>query len=336
MRYTLITFLSILLISCSSPKGDLPRGDRQECEKFQEAGDQVFKDVLTGPDNVLNSLMIVDEGKVVYEHWDTGYSPEQLQVMWSVSKTFTATAIGFAEQDGLLKTSDRVIDYFDGEDLPAQPHPYLAEVTLHDLLIMSSGLPDLAYMAIQGKLEDWTKATLASDFRFKPGEAFEYNSINGYILSVIINKVTGMKMADYLDQKLFKPLKIEEFYWSESPQGQNAGGWGIYLSTESLAKMAQFILQKGQWNGRQLLSEEWFEKATKAYIGKFENTDDQWCQGYAYQMWHCLDGAIRMHGANGQLGIIFPDKNAVVVTTAHVSDEKRVLNAIWNNIYPLL
>lgn len=92
MRYTLITLLSLLLLSCSAPKGDLPRGDRQECEKFRKAGDQVFKDVLTGPDNVVNSLVIIDEDKVVYEHHDFGYSSDRLQVMWSVSKTFTATA----------------------------------------------------------------------------------------------------------------------------------------------------------------------------------------------------------------------------------------------------
>lgn len=341
--------LTILLTSCSTPDSSLPRADQTERDRFQAAGDKVFTDVLTGPDNVVNSLMVIDEGKVVYEKYDIGYSPDQLQVMWSVSKTFTATAVGFAEQDGLLKTSDRVVDYFDAADLPAEPHPYLSELTLHDLLIMSSGLPDLAYGAIQGQIEDWTKATLASDIHFKPGDRFEYNSINGYILSVIVSKVTGMKMADYLNEKMFLPLGIENYQWLESPQGCNAGGWGLYLSTESLAKAGLFVLQKGKWNGKQLLSEEWWEKATYPHIPQYKNviTDpveienlirsrDQWSQGYAYQMWNCPDGAVRMHGANGQLCVIFPEQNAVVTLTSHVSNEKKLLDAIWENIYPLL
>ena len=349
MRYTLITLLSLMLLSCSAPKMDLPRAERQECEKFQAAGDKVFKDVLTGPDNVVNSLVVIDEDKVVYERHDFGYSSDRLQVMWSVSKTFTATAVGFAEQDGLLKTSDKVIDYFDSTELPAEPHQYLAELTLHDLLIMSAGWTDLAYLAIQDKLEDWTRAILATEFSFKPGDKFEYNSINGYILSVIVSKVTGKKMADYLDEKLFTPLGIEEFHWLESPQGHNTGGWGIYLSTEDLAKFGLFILHQGEWNGKQLLSKEWWQKATYPHIPQYKNviTDpveidnliksrDYWSQGYAYQMWNCPDGAVRMHGANGQLGIIFPDKNAVVIVTSHLWDEKRLLDAIWNNIYPIL
>lgn len=351
MKSILISLLSLALAiqSFAQEESSLPRADKSESGRFKSAGDKVFTDVLTGPDNVVNSLMILDDGKIVYEAYDIGYSSDQLQVMWSVSKTFTATAVGFAEQDGLLKTSDRVVDHFDSTDLPDNPHPYLSELTLHDLLIMSSGLPDHAYSAIQGHLEDWTRTTLGSEFGFKPGDRFEYNSINGYILSVIISKVTGKKMVEYLDEKLFTPLGIEDFHWLESPQGCNAGGWGLYLSTESLSKMGQFILQKGMWNGKQLLSREWWEKATYPHIPQYKNviTDpveienliksrDYWSQGYAYQMWNCPDGAVRLHGANGQLCIIFPDKNAVVTVTSHVSNEKRLLDAIWQNIYPLL
>ena len=173
--------------------------------------------------------------------------------------------------------------------------------------------------------------------------------MNTYILSAIVTKVTGKKMADYLNEKLFKPLGIEDYYWCESPQGINTGGWGLYITTESFAKMGQFILQKGEWNGKQLLCAEWFDKATYPHIMQYQNkvTDpvrleelkrsrNQWEQGYAYQMWNCTDGAVRMHGANGQLGIIFPDKNAVVITTAYSTDTKKMLDSIWENIYPLL
>ena len=344
-----LTFLIILIFAVSCNRGSLPRADKAVCDRFSAAGDQLFTDVFAGPGNVLHSLMIIDEGKVVYESWDTGFAPELPHVMWSVSKTFTATAIGFAEQEGFLSTSDKVIDYFDADELPAEQHPWLTSMTLHDLLIMSSGLPDIVLDAIQGKVDNWAKATLAADFQFEPGTQFQYNSMDSYILSVILSRATGRKLNDYLEEKLFAPLKIKEHIWSESPQGYNAGGWGLYLTTESLAKVGQFFLQRGEWNGKQLLSEEWFDKATYPHIMQYQNvvTDpveleglrncrDHWCQGYAYQMWNCNDGAVRMHGAGCQLCIIFPEQNAVVVTTAEISDEKRILDAIWNNIYPLL
>ena len=347
--FFIVTLLAAALCLASCNNSSLPRASQAEMESFKAAGDKIFADVWGDPGNVLHSLMILKDGKVVYEHWDVGYSPEQLHVMWSVSKTFTATAIGFAEQEGLLKTSDRVIDYFDKEELPAEPHEWLKKMTLHDLLIMSSGWTDYIYDAMKGKVENWVKTQLASEFHFEPGTQYHYNSMNTYILSAIVTKVTGKKMADYLNEKLFEPLGIEDYYWCESPQGINTGGWGLYITTESFAKMGQFILQKGEWNGKQLLCAEWFDKATFPHIMQYQNkvTDparleelklsrNQWEQGYAYQMWNCTDGAVRMHGANGQLGIIFPDKNAVVITTAYSTDTKKMLDSIWENIYPLL
>ena len=343
-----LLFLSALwLISCNS--SSLPRADVAESERFKTAGDQVFADVYRGPGNELHSLMVIDEGKVVYEKWNIGYSPEQLQVMWSVSKTFTALAVGFAEQDGLLKTADRVTDYFESSELPSEPDSRLADLTLHDLLIMSSGLADCSYQTMRGDVQDWAMSTLSADFQFKPGEYFQYNNMNAYILSVIVSKLTGEKMVEYLNRKLFIPIGIENYHWLESPQGYNNGGWGLYLTTESFAKVCKFFLDKGKWNGKVLLNEAWFDKASHPHIVQYKNlitapaeiqkqieSRDQWRQGYGYQMWNCTDGAVRMHGAEGQLGIIFPDKNAVVVTTANCSDDKNILDSIWKNIYPLI
>lgn len=344
----------ILLAAClasaeSCSNSSLPRAEKSISDRFQNAGEKVFTDVFKGPGNILHSLMIVDEGEVAFEKYNVGFTPDQLQVMWSVSKTFTATAVGFAWQDGLVSPQDRIVSYFEDSLLPAETSPYLDSLTIHDLLIMSSGWHDYVYEAIDGTLGDWGKATLSSDYSFRPGDRFSYNSMNAYILSMIITKVTGMKMADYLNEKLFCHLGIEDYHWLESPQGFNAGGWGLYLSTESLAKTGQFFLQKGRWKGKQLLKEEWFDLANHPHIYQYKNviTDeteikklrasrDHWSQGYGYQSWNCNDGAVRMHGANGQLCIIFPDKNAVVVATSYCTDEKALLDSIWENIYPLL
>lgn len=335
--------------ACNSTS--LPRGSREDFARFEAAGDRVFEDTWGEACNELHSLMVVKDGKVVYENYAPSHSADELHIMWSVSKTFTATAVGFAVQDGLLSLSDKVADYFP-EELPAEPHEWLQEMTLHDLLIMSSGLRhDYIGRASSGQQFDWARETLAAPFDFRPGTMFQYNSMNTYLLSVVVSRVTGKKLADYLDEKLFTPLGIEEFIWNESPQGYNAGGWGLHISTESLAKMGQFMLQRGEWRGKQLLFEEWFYEAMSPQIMQYEGriTDpaelerfkeatakDQWQQGYGYQMWCGTDGAFRLDGAWCQYCVIFPQHNAVVALTSHAGNGATILNSIWNNVLPLL
>lgn len=339
----------VTLSACNSTA--LPRGSQEDFARFEAAGDKVFEDTWGEACNELHSLMIVKNGKVVYENYAPSHSADELHIMWSVSKTFTATAVGFAVQDGLLSLGDKVVDYFP-EELPAEPHEWLQEITIHDLLIMSSGLRhDYIGRASSGQPFDWARETLAAPFDFRPGTMFQYNSMNTYLLSVVVSRVTGKKLADYLDEKLFTTLGIEEFIWNESPQGYNAGGWGLHISTESLAKMGQFMLQRGEWKGKQLLHEEWFDEAMSPQIMQYEGriTDpvelerfreatarDQWQQGYGYQMWCCTDGAFRLDGAWCQYCIIFPEHNAIVALTAHAGNGATILNSIWNNVLPLL
>lgn len=345
-----IVAIASALAACSS--NSLPRGGAEEFARFDKAGDQVFHDVWSEGTQELHSLMILKDGKVVYEKYAPVHTADEQHVMWSGSKTFTATAIGFAEQDGLLSVEDKVVDYFPNE-LPAEPGEWLQELTIHDLLIMSSGFHDdhitRPDCVSAGEELDWARQTLASPFDFRPGTMFHYNSMNSYLLSVIVSRVTGQKLVDYLRERLFEPLGIEDYYWSESPQGYNAGGWGLFISTESFAKMGQWMMQRGEWKGQQLLHKEWFDKAMvpqimqhqgrvtdPAVIEQIVGSKNPWTQGYAYQMWCCADGAIRLDGAWGQLSIIFPEQNAVVTTTAHTNNVARLMESIWKNILPLL
>ena len=350
-RYIAVALLvsASLMTSCCTKS--LQRADKSTFTLFDKAGDKVFEDTWREACNELHGLMILKDGKVVYEEYAPSHTPDQLHIMWSVSKTFTATAVGFAVQDGLLSLDDKVVDYFP-ESLPANPHPWLLEMTLHDLITMSSGLhDDYIGRASSGEEFDWAALTLASSFDFEPGTMYHYNSMNTYLLSVIVSKVTGKKTADYLNEKLFTPLGIEEFIWNESPQGYNAGGWGLHITLESLAKMGQFMLQRGEWNGKQLLGKEWFDNAMSPQIMQYEGriadpvelqrfkesmARDQWHQGYGYQMWCCLDGAFRLDGAWSQLCVIFPEENAVVATIAHAGNGATILNSVWNNVLPLL
>lgn len=344
-----LLILSLFLASCAFNQQDkLPRANESELNYDFDKFDQVFSDVWSNACNELHSMMVIKDGKVIYEKYATGHTPEELHILWSASKTFTATAIGFAVQDGLLSTDDKIIQFFTQEELPTEISPWLAEMTVHDLLCMSSGFSsDFISEAVGGQNFNWAKETLASEIKFEPGTWFSYNSMDTYLLSVIFSRVTGQRVDEYLDTHLFKPLGIKEWHWDMSPQGYTAGGWGLYLTLESFAKMGQFILQKGEWNGKQLLDSTWFDKATAPHTYDYdranapeeeikEKDDSDGKAGYAYQMWRGRFNSVRLDGAHGQLCIIIPDKNTVIAVFQYNRKQKDFYDSMWENIYPQL
>lgn len=336
-----LLLLSIVVLGACSNDGPLPRKHVKDTAQF----DSVFFDVARTACNELHALMVVKDGKVIYEQWDPSYGPDHLHVMWSASKTFTATAVGFAVQDGLLDVTDKVVDYFTPEELPQQPSAWLKKMTIYDLLIMSSGFKDdFLGRSDGGEDFDWAKETLASEITFSPGSRFAYNSMNTYLLSVIVTKVTGKRVDEYLQDKLFRHLGIEEYRWKTSPQGYTAGGWGLYMKTEDFAKMGLFMLEKGKWGRKQLLDPEWFDQAMSAQIMQYAGQgyspeevarikDDDWNQGYGYQMWMCRNGGVRLDGAWAQVCVIYPDKDLVVVGQSYASNTWDLLNSIASRIY---
>lgn len=330
-----------ILASCSS---NLPRSDKYA--SLAAEFDRVFPVVWGDGTNELHTLMVLKDGKVIYERSAPGHSSDDLHVMWSATKTFTATAVGFAVQDGLLSTSDRIVDLIP-ELCPENPDPRLSDVTVWNLLTMSSGLGGSVSgdVARRGDMVDWARETLAQPLKSAPGELYDYNSMGSYLLSVIVTSVTGERVDKYLEKKLFKPLGIKDYYYEVSPQGYNSGGWGLFLSAESLAKMCQFMLDRGRWKGKQLLDNNWFDAAMSPQVLQYQNrTDDEdmirrfketddWNQGYGYQMWCCRNNAFRLDGAWSQFGIIMPDKNMCVVALSHCGNGKLLLDSIWNYIY---
>lgn len=343
----LATVVAVGFMGCDTANSSLHRAPKSVMAEYQAAGDRVFEEVAREGTNLLHSLMVVKDDVVVYEKWSIGHSPEQLHVLWSTSKSFTALAVGFAEQDGLLCVEDRVVDFLEPHQLPLYEQKWIEDITIHHLLTMSSGLGDDASLRqIRNGLGDWARETLSMRHYFAPGEMYHYSSMDTYLLSVVVTNVTGEKLVDYLARKLFGPLGIEDYYWEESPQGYSTGGWGLYLTTESLAKVGLFMLHRGEWQGERLLCREWFDRATSPqimqYKGRITDPDriehykrsgDQGNQGYGYQIWCCTDGAYRMDGAWGQTVIVHPEKNAVVVTTGHAGNSKTILDSIWNNIF---
>ncbi len=303
------------------------------------------------PDSIaLHSIMILKHGAVVYEKWfeERGQSPDKPHMMFSVSKTFTATAVGLAIDEGKLNLTDPVVKFFP-DKLPAEQSDYLKAMTVRDLLTMTCG-HDVEPNSENRDSLDWVEAFLAWPVVHKPGEYYLYNSIGTYMLSAIVQKVTGEKLIDYLDTRLFQPLHIDRPTWDESPQGINCGGWGLSLKTEDMAKMGQLFLQNGQWNGRQIVPAEWlremssyqvpsapsgtrFEDLEKAGLNKDNN---EWVQGYGYQMWMCRHGAFRADGYAGQYIMVFPERDAVLVLTTSSSLYQPYMDIIWEYLLPVL
>lgn len=334
------------LISYTALTKALPRSS-PEAEKVNPRGITNYLEAVKKSGQDLHSLMILRHGKVVAEHWFDDHAASKPHILNSVSKTFTSTAIGFAVNEGLLKVSDKVISFFP-DKLPTEVSPNLRELEIRHLLTMTVGHDADPTRGVRSTADkDWVEAFLAHPVEHKPGTEYVYNSLATYMLSAILQQVTGERVIDYLQSRLLRPLGIVGATWDESPQGISVGGWGLYVKTEDMAKLGQFYLQKGEWNGKQLLPKAWFDEATTAQVPslipgvKRENLtvkakDSDWLQGYGYQLWRCRHNAYRADGANGQFIIVLPEKEAVIVTTAHIQDMQGEINLIWKHLLPAL
>jgi CubicO group peptidase (beta-lactamase class C family) len=332
--------LLVLLSACSSaPKSpDLPRST-PEAQGVSSDSIIHFLDAAANSRNEFHSFMFLRHGKVVAEGWWNPYKPELKHTLYSTSKSFTATAIGFAVSEKKLKVSDKVISFFP-EFLPDTVSPNLSELTVKDVLSMSDGQDPDPTGAIVSNDSNWVKKFLSLPFPNKPGSKFLYNSMGTYMLSAIVQKVTGEKVIDYLKPRLFDPLGIQGMDWETDTRGINTGGWGLRLRTEDMAKFGELFLQKGKWNDRQIIPSDWIEEASSAKIQQAPDAPDSirrtndWMQGYCYQMWRCRNNAFRGDGAFGQYIIVMPDQDAVIAITSETPDMQDILNLVWNYLLP--
>jgi CubicO group peptidase (beta-lactamase class C family) len=300
---------------------------------FVEAADQ-----QSDTTHAIQSFMLVRHGHVVAEGWWSPYGPDIPHKMFSLSKSFTSTAVGLAIAEGKLSLDNTVLSFFP-EDAPTNPSPYLKAMRVRDLLIMSSGqnlstvtrLGDVMRNSAQSG-EIITRAFLAAPVEYKPGTLFIYNTPGSYMLSAIVQKATGETVLDYLRPRLFEPLGIENPTWDASPQGITFGGVGLNIRTEDIARFGQLYLQKGEWNGKQLLPASWVETATARQTSNGSEPTSDWDQGYGYQFWRCRHGLYRGDGAFGQYCIVMPQQDAVVAITSGTRDMQAVMNLVWDKL----
>jgi CubicO group peptidase (beta-lactamase class C family) len=276
--------------------------------------------------------MIVRHGHVVAEGWWVPYAADVPHQLYSLSKSFTSTAIGLAAAEGKLKLTDPVLQYFP-DFAPADASDNLKAMRIRDLLIMSTGHEKEP--SFGDTMDPWAKSFLAAPVPHKPGTHFLYNSAATYTLAAILQRVTGEGLVDYLQPRLFAPLGIDRPVWDTNPEGIATGGWGLDLRTEDIAKFGQLLLQQGEWNGRQLLPRDWIAEATARQTSNGSDPTNDWQQGYGYQFWRCRPSRVyRGDGAFGQFCIVLPEQDAVVAITAGTPEMQALMNAVWDHLIP--
>lgn len=284
----------------------------------------------------IHSFMVVRHGRVVAEGWWNPYAASHPHMLYSLSKSFTSTAVGLAAAEGRLTLDDKVLSFFP-EDAPAAPDANLKAMRVRDLLAMASGHAlDTTGRITKAEGGNWVRAFLSLPVEFAPGTHFVYNSGATYMLSAIVQKRTGQTVLEYLKPRLFAPLGIRGMTWETSPQGINTGGWGLKLRTEDLAKFGLLYLNKGLWKGRRVLPEGWVEDATSAHSDNSMRTDPDWAQGYCYQFWRCRYGAFRGDGAYGQFCVVLPEQDAVVIMTSGAGKLQGELELVWKHLLPAM
>lgn len=282
----------------------------------------------------VHGLMMLRHGKVIAEHWWAPYSPQYQHAMFSATKTFTSMAIGFAVQEGLLNIEDKVISFFP-DMLPDTISPQLAKLTVKHLLTMSVGHAPASYA---GSGSSQVRSFLAAKFAYEPGTSFAYNISASHMLSHILTRVAHLTIYEYLKPRLLEPLGIKDVIWEMDNDGINMGNGGSHMYTSDMAKMGLFLINKGKWNGKQLLNAAWIEAATKPHIFQHpertpeenEKVADDGSQGYGYQIWMGRRHSYRAIGGQNQLIMVIPEYDFVLVCHSRIADEAGFNSLIYD------
>jgi CubicO group peptidase (beta-lactamase class C family) len=326
----LIAFSSTLC-NAAEQSSALPRSS-PEAQGISSSAVLEFVEAADKNIDALHSLMLVRHGHVVAEGWWSPYEADSPHALYSLSKSFTSTAVGLAVAEGKLSVDDEVLKFFP-DDTPAEPTDKLKAMRVSDLLRMSTGHQAEPSLRTE---KNWAKAFLAQPVPHKPGTHFLYNTAATYMLSAIVQKATGTTVLDYLRPRLFEPLGIENPSWGTSPQGVTLGGYGLSVRTEDIARFGQLYLQKGKWQGKQLVPEAWVEAATARQTSNGSSPKSDWDQGYGYQFWRSRHRAYRGDGAFGQYCIVLPEQDTVIAITSGVKNMQSVLDLVWEKLLPAL
>lgn len=281
----------------------------------------------------LHSLMIMRHGNVLAEGWWAPYGPDQVHLLYSLSKSFTATAAGLAVAEGLLDLDLPLLAYLD--DLAdAATGERIRSLTVRDTLRMATGHDeDTLWRSFVADPQEPLRGFLGIEPDHEPGSVFAYNNGGTYAVAAVIQRVTGQPLLDYLTPRLFRPLGIDRAYWTGYPDGRHLGYSGLHLTTESIARFGELYLRHGRWAGTQLIPADFVAEATSLLTPNPAEPNPDWQQGYGYQFWRSRYG-YRADGAFGQFCLVLPDQDAVIAITSATEDLQAILGTVWQHLLP--
>jgi len=321
------TFLVLLTVcceinSCNTSNKEILSPASPESEGVPAEAIISFMDELKQHNLNMHSFMLIRNGKMLSECYWPLFSADKKHRMYSVSKSFTSAAIGLMIDEGRISLDDKVADFFP-EYIPEDPHPFILKATVRHLLMMATFNESTSYNQFD---LDWV-ATFFQDPRRKhePGTRFSYDTAATVVLCAIVEKLNGKPILEYM-RPVFVEIGISEDIWCiKSPDGRSWTGSGIMCTTRDLARFALLCLNKGEWNGKQLISREYMKAATSSQIDNHGQPGSEFSFGYGYQFWCLREGGFACYGMGGQLALCLPDKNLVMVTTA---DNQAIANGI--------
>lgn len=302
------------------------------------AGIHAFLDAVeAAPDIEPHSLMILRHGHLVASGWWAPYTPDRLHLLYSLSKSFTSTAAGFAAAEGLLRLDDPVISYFPEFEADITDPRSRAMLVRHLASMTSGHLGETYEAAARRDRDEIVRGFLLTPPDRDPGTVFAYNQPCTYTLAAIVQRASGQSLTEYLRPRLFDPLGIGETAWLQRPSGRDLGFSGLHAATDAVARLGQFYLRDGVWEGERLLPSSWIAEATRAHISTADGTDQgalsDWQQGYGFQFWMGRHG-YRGDGAFGQFCLVLPVHDVVIATTAATEDMQALLNLMWRHLLP--
>lgn len=288
----------------------------------------------------MEGILVWQDGQELARHF---FRPEYRRNQFSVSKSFTSAAVGFALEEGLFDLNDPVLKYL-AADAPKDPSPNLQALTIENLLTMAPG-QDKAYLmgtdrpGLEALTNDYVKYSLAKPFPYAPGTHFHYNNAGPYLAGIIIQRLTGMTLVDYLMPRLFTPLGIPRPHWETDPQGMTFGAGGLEISLSELFAFIKLYYDYGMHEGKRILSRAWIETSTSIHSDNSaaygpDEADNR--LGYGYLFWRGQHDSFRADGKWAKFAIVLRDKNAIAVLNAHEPRQQLVLDTFWETVYPQL
>lgn len=303
-------------------------------------GLQRFISALDASHARMRGFVLLRHGKVAAENYWAPYRAENKNWVYSISKSFTSTAFGFAYDAGLVHPDDKALSFFPELDAAAYSDK-ARDIRLRDLLTMTSGHDSDPTVGLMfNPSSTWEDLFFKGPIEHEPGTYYVYNSAASYLLSSVLTRVTGSDVYTYLTPRLFEPLGFGDSAGDTTEQGVFAGGWGMMVCLEDLAKLGQLYLNRGLWEGKRLLSEDWVQQATafQSNNGAEHRANEpvDWRQGYGFQFWRCQHNSFRADGAAGQYCVVMPEQGAVIAIMSECVDMQEILDIVWSYLLPAI